>query len=223
MLLMSSTLLTATDGQTAKSWAPLFMLSLPAFRKVLWLGCGDDGLINVGMGETDGSLSLKWGSSAGLWSQRRRDLRVLWAAPQVLFFFIRVSVGVLKDWESPFDRRLLQWSQRIKTQPGGGTWGRKTVGEESLSSRSELTALLLTYPTVNHLDLGHYESPFYYTFCLDQSISHHVLLCFFQETHHCFHYWFWWANSARCLNLVSPLITLQHRELGYVQGIQYFC
>lgn len=72
MFLMSSTLLTATDGQTALSWAPLSMLSLPAFIKALWLGC-DDGFINVGMGETDGSLSLKRQSSAGLWSQRRRE------------------------------------------------------------------------------------------------------------------------------------------------------
>lgn len=144
------------------------------------------------MGETDGSLSLNRGSFAGLWRQRRRDLkknkrqnaacltspeRCGFCEPLRAFcYFLRVLVGVLKDWESPFDRRLLQWSQRIKTQPGGGTWGRKTVGEESLSSLSELTALLVTYPTVNHLDLGHYKSPFYCTLCLDQK---HFIMSYF--------------------------------------------
>lgn len=184
MFLMLSTLLTAKDGQTAMSWAPLFMLSLPAFIKALWLGCGDDGLINVGMGETDGSPSLKQGSSAGLWSQRRWDKkkknpqnsvcltspeRCGFCEPLRSVFFFRFWLASWKIEKVPLTDGCFS-SQRIKTQPGGGTWGRKTVGEESLSSLSELTALLLAYPTVNHLDLGHYKSPFYYTFCLDQSI-----------------------------------------------------
>lgn len=235
MFLMSSTLLTAKDGQTAMSWAPLFMLSLPAFIKALWLGCSDDGLINVGMGETDGSPSLKQGSSAGLWSQRRRDKkknplnsvcltspeRCGFCEPLRSVFFFRFWLVSWKIEKVPLTDGCFS-SQRIKTQPGGGTWGRKTVGEESLSSLSELTALLLAYPTVNHLDLGHYKSPFYYTFCLDQSISHHYFaffnIAFFKKPITAFI-----IDFKQPTNLVSPLITRANTRLGYVQNIQYFC
>lgn len=182
------------------------------------LSYGDDGLTNGGCVHMDiWTVCLKPGSGRrGETGKKKKKWEC--CDPHLLtllapFFFLPSEI-----WSGSWKiEEVLFREEKRGTWPVGENWGRNQSDRppHPHPHPSELTAPLWTCLIVNHLAFGHIKSSFNCTSCPDKIalfMSSHLLPCSLRGAHRCFHYWFWWANGAKCWTPVSPLITLQYRD-----------